>query len=101
MFSWIVSSFSFLICPLLKFLRPVAPIKSRESHKLRRRIGISKVSVKADFAEIERGISKLTEDEKEALFFELNPAWGKALEKMEKEAIREDEEGKTVNLEDI
>ncbi|GAI04947.1 unnamed protein product [marine sediment metagenome] len=64
---------------------------------------MSKVTLKVDleFEELKKVISRLSEDEKEALFFELNPAWGKALEKMEKEAIREDEEGKTVNLEDI
>jgi len=64
---------------------------------------MSKVTLKIDldFEELKKIISRLSEDEKEALFFELNPTWGKALEKMEKEAIREDEEGKTVNLEDI
>ena len=39
--------------------------------------------------------------ERETLFFELNPAWGKALQKMEQEAIEEDDEGKTLNLEEI
>lgn len=64
---------------------------------------MSKVTLKVDleFEELKKVISRLSEDEKETLFFELNPAWGKALEKMEKETIREDEEGKTVNLEDI
>ena len=64
---------------------------------------MSKVKIKADldFEELKRVISQLSDDEKEVLFFELSPAWGKALEKMEKEAIREDEEGKTVNLEDF
>jgi len=64
---------------------------------------MSKVTLKIDldFEELKKIISRLSDDEKEALFFELNPAWGEALEKMEKEAIREDEEGKTVNLEDI
>ena len=64
---------------------------------------MSKVTLKIDldFEELKKIISRLSEDEKEALFFELNPTWGKALEKMEKEAIREDEEGKTVNLEDF
>ena len=64
---------------------------------------MSKVTLKVDleFEELKKVISRLSEDEKEAFFFELNPAWGKALEKMEKGAIREDEEGKTVNLEDF
>jgi len=57
---------------------------------------MSKVSVKADLAEIKSGISKLTEDEKGALFFELNPAWGRALQKMEKEALKNLREGRTV-----
>ncbi|MCD6256496.1 hypothetical protein J7J45_00355 [Candidatus Aerophobetes bacterium] len=62
---------------------------------------MSKVTIKVDIEEIKEAISKLPEDEKEKLFFELNPAWAKALEKMEKEAIREDDEGKTISLEDV
>ncbi|MFQ6066506.1 MAG: hypothetical protein ACE5K3_04415 [bacterium] len=64
---------------------------------------MSKVTLKVsvEFEELKKVISRLSDNEKEALFFELNPTWGKALEKMEKEAIRKDEEGKTVNLEDI
>ncbi len=57
---------------------------------------MSKVSIKVDFEEIKRAISKLTDDEREALFFELNPAWGRALQKMEKEALKNLREGKTV-----
>lgn len=56
---------------------------------------------KVKIEQIKKAISELSEDEKEELFFELNPAWGKALQKMEKEAIREDDEGKTVSLEDV
>ena len=56
---------------------------------------------KAKIEEIRKAISELSDDEKEELFFELNPAWGKALERMEKEATREDNEGKTVSLEDV
>jgi len=44
---------------------------------------------------------RLPENELENLFFELNPVWGKALRKIEKEAIKEDDEGKTVSLESI
>ncbi|HIE44242.1 MAG TPA: hypothetical protein EYP78_05555 [Candidatus Omnitrophica bacterium] len=62
---------------------------------------MSKVKIEVDLEEIKKVISQLPEDEKEALFFELNPAWGKALERMEKEAIQEDDEGKTVSLKDV
>jgi len=62
---------------------------------------MSKVKIEVDLEEIKKAISGLSEDEKQALFFELNPAWGKALGKMEKEAIREDDEGKTIRLEDV
>ena len=62
---------------------------------------MSKVKIEVDLEEIKKVISQLSEDEKEALFFELNPAWGKALERMEKETIREDDEGKTVSLKDV
>ncbi len=62
---------------------------------------MSKVKIEVDIEEIKKAISDLSDDEKETLFFELNPALGKALEKMEKEAIQEDDEGKTVSLEDV
>ena len=42
---------------------------------------------KVKIEEIKKAIPELSEDEKEELFFELNPAWGKALQKMEKEAM--------------
>lgn len=51
--------------------------------------------------EIKKAISKLPEDKKEELFFELNPAWGKALQKWEKEALKNLREGKTVPLEKV
>lgn len=57
---------------------------------------MSKVSIKVDFEEIKRAISKLTDDEREVLFFELNPAWGRALQKMEKEALKNLREGRTI-----
>jgi len=38
------------------------------------------------------------EYEREALFFELKPAWGKALQKMEQEALNDLQEKKTVPL---
>jgi hypothetical protein len=62
---------------------------------------MSKVSIRVDLEEIKEAISKLSDDEKEALFFELNPAWGKALERMEKEALKNLREGETVSLEKV
>ncbi|MBE0478590.1 hypothetical protein IBX65_05665 [Candidatus Aerophobetes bacterium] len=62
---------------------------------------MSKINIKVDLADLKEAISHLSEDEKEALFFELNPGWSKALKKMEEEAIREDDEGKTVSFEDV
>jgi len=62
---------------------------------------MSKVKIEIDFEEIKKIISQLSEDEKEELFFELNPTWGKALRKMEEEAIKEDDEGRTVSLGDV
>jgi len=76
--------------------RPFALIKSGESYKVPRRTRMSKVTVKVELEEIKRAISKLTDDEREALFFELNPAWGRALQKMEKEALKNLREGRTV-----
>ena len=60
---------------------------------------ICKVSL--DFEELKEAISRLSENEKEELFFELNPAWGKALQKMEKEALKNLREGKTIPLEKV
>jgi len=62
---------------------------------------VSKVKIEVDLEEIKRVISGLPENEKEALFFGLNPAWGKALQKMEQEALRDLREGKTVSLEEV
>ena len=62
---------------------------------------MGKVKIEVDLEEIKKVISQLSENEKETLFFELNPAWGKALKRMEEEAIREDDEGKTVSLKDV
>jgi len=61
---------------------------------------VSKVTLKVNLSydELRKAISELSEDEKEALFFELNPAWGKALQKMEKEALKNLREGKTIPL---
>ena len=44
---------------------------------------MSKVTIKIDLEELKEAISQLSDDERETLFFELNPAWGKALQKME------------------
>ena len=62
---------------------------------------MSKVKIEVDIEEIKKAISELSDDEKEALFFELNPVWGKALEKMEQEALKNLKEGKTVSLEKV
>jgi len=44
---------------------------------------MSKITIKIDLEELKEAISQLSDDERENLFFELNPAWGKALQKME------------------
>jgi len=71
-------------------------------HKVKRgREKMSKVTIRVDFEELKEAISKLPDDEKEALFFELNPVWGKALQKMEQEALKNLREGKTISLEKV
>jgi len=62
---------------------------------------MSKVKIEIDLEELKEAISNLPDDEKESLFFELNPAWGKALQKMEQEALKNLREGKTVPLEKV
>lgn len=56
---------------------------------------------KVKIEEIKKAISELSEDEKEELFFELNPAWGKALQKMEKEAMGRIRKGEGVAWEKL
>jgi len=56
---------------------------------------------KVKIEEIKKAISELSEDEKEELFFELNPAWGKALQKMEKEAMERIRKGEGVTWEKL
>jgi len=62
---------------------------------------MSKVTVRIDLEEIEKAISELSDDEKESLFFKLSSGWGKALQKMEKVALKNLREGKTVPLEKV
>jgi len=64
---------------------------------------MSKVTIKVnlDFEELKKVISELSEDEKESLFFELNPAWGKALQKMEKETMERIHKGEGVPWEKL
>ncbi|MCD6239377.1 MAG: hypothetical protein J7K51_08715 [Thermotogae bacterium] len=61
---------------------------------------MKKMTLDVDFKEIKKAISKLPDEEKKSLLLEVSPILGRALEKMEKEAIKEDKGGKTVRLED-
>lgn len=62
---------------------------------------MKKMTLDVDFEEIKKAISKLPDEEKKSLLLEVSPILGRALEKMEKEAIKEDKGGKTVRLEDV
>lgn len=62
---------------------------------------MSKVKIEIDLEELKEAISNLPDEEKESLFFEFNPAWGKALKKMEQEALKNLREGKTIPLEKV
>lgn len=64
---------------------------------------MSKITIRVnlDFEELKKAVSELSDDEKEALFFELNPAWGKALQRMEQEALKNLREGRTLPLEKV
>ena len=64
---------------------------------------MSKVRIKVDLDldQLKKVISELSEDEKEELFFELNPIWGKALQKMEKEAMERIRKGEGVDWEKL
>lgn len=60
-----------------------------------------KVDLDLDLDQLKKVISELSEDEKEELFFELNPIWGKALQKMEKEAMERIRKGEGVDWEKL
>ena len=45
--------------------------------------------------------SKLSEDEKERLFFSLNKDYAKALDEMRKEALKNHQQGESVRLRDL
>jgi len=64
---------------------------------------MSKVRIKVDLDldQLKKVISELSEDEKEELLFELNPIWGKALQKMEKEAMERIRKGEGVDWEKL
>lgn len=62
---------------------------------------MSKITVRIDLEEIEKAISKLSDGEKESLFFKLSSGQGKALQKMEKKALKNLREGKTIPLEKV
>jgi len=59
------------------------------------------LKVNVDFEELKKVVSELSEDEKEELFFELNPAWAKALQKMEKETMERIRRGEGVAWEKL
>ena len=60
---------------------------------------MSKVTVRIDLEEIKKTINKLSDSEKESLFFEFSHGWGKALQKIEQKALKNLREGKTISLE--
>ena len=62
---------------------------------------MNKAMVRIDLEEIKKTINKLSDSEKESLFFELSPGWGKALQKMEQKALKNLQEGKTIPLEKV
>jgi len=62
---------------------------------------MSKVKIEVDLEEIKKALLKLPEEQREALFYEVLPTWGKALQKMEKEALKDLREGKTVPLDEV
>lgn len=62
---------------------------------------MSKVLVRIDLEEIKKTINKLSDSEKESLFFEFSPGLGKALQKMEQKALKNLRERKTIPLEKV
>ena len=62
---------------------------------------MSEVLLKVEFEEVVNAVRNFSEEEKDKLFFELNPIWGEALKKMETEALKEDDQEKTIPLKDL
>ncbi|GEM_PF-2262648 len=62
---------------------------------------MSKVTIEVNLEAIKKAASQLPEDEKEELILYLNPELGKALKKMENEALYEVKEGKGISWDEL
>ena len=59
------------------------------------------IAIELTYEKITEAASKLSEDEKERLFFALNKDYAKALDEMRKEAWKSHQHGKSVQLRDL
>ena len=60
-----------------------------------------KIAIELTYEEIVKAASKLSEDDKERLFFSLNKDYAKALDEMRKEAWENHRQGKSAQLRDL
>ena len=60
-----------------------------------------KIAIELPYEKIVEVVSKLSEEDKEHLFFTINEDYAKALSKMRKEAWKTHERGKRIRLRDL
>jgi len=59
------------------------------------------IAIELTYEKIMEAASKLSEDDKERLFFSLNKDYAKALDKMRNQALKSHKEGESVRLRDM
>ncbi len=59
------------------------------------------IAIELTYEKIIEAASKLSEDDKERLFFSLNQDYAKALDEMREEALKNHQQGKSVRLRDL
>jgi hypothetical protein len=60
-----------------------------------------KIAIELPYEKIVEVVSKLSEEDKEHLFFTINEDYAKALGKMRKEAWKSHQQGKSIRLRDL
>ena len=59
------------------------------------------IAIELTYEKIIEAASKLSEDDKERLFFSLNKDYAKALDEMRKDALKSHQQGKSVRLSNL
>jgi hypothetical protein len=62
---------------------------------------MAKIAIELPYEKIVELVSKLSEDDKERLFFTINEDYAKALGEMQKEAWKSHQQGESIRLRDL